>query len=429
MAQTEATPGYARHAVLIAACVAALLALIPSLNMVSRGGGSIAFYLALVLSIGLLVSRLVGRTAVPEYWSRYRRFTLGMAIPLVGVLICQLAMGDWSASDVERALRLGPSVCLLLWVLLSLPESRLRLAVHAILLAGLIGAIHVGVLSYQTVGRPATGVYNAVGYANLILLFAALGVYSLAMPLTRHVRVEAALKIAFVVLACVAVVLTQTRSSWLAFPVFAGIAFVLFAPRLCMKRMVGVVLGATVLVMMLASANAGLRDRAGLAWQQVQECAVRDHPIDSSACIRFQLWRAAWTMFEQSPWFGNGSGARFRVELQTLRDEGMVSDYVAAGFGEPHNDIMMALASYGILGLIGLGAIYLLPAVVFARRLVRQAPQGARAAAAMGLALCVGFLIFGQMELMFRSMRTVSMYAGLIALFLALSHSSKRPTN
>lgn len=49
-----------------------------------------------------------------------------------------------------------------------------------------------------------------------------------------------------------------------------------------------------------------------------------------------------------------------------------------------------------------------------------------RVAAAMGTALCVGFIIFGITETMFRSMRMLSFYAVMIALLLALSDDGRR---
>jgi O-antigen ligase len=108
--------------------------------------------------------------------------------------------------------------------------------------------------------------------------------------------------------------------------------------------------------------------------------------------------------------------------LPRLQEAGIVSEYVTNNFGETHNDMLMAMASYGILGASALLIVYFAPAVVFLRRLRQPLAMPARASAAMGLALCLSFVVFGLTELMFRGMRTISMYGMLIALFLALSH-------
>src|SRR5699024_3875331 len=101
--------------------------------------------------------------------------------------------------------------------------------------------------------------------------------------------------------------------------------------------------------------------------------------------------------------------------------EGVVSEFVADNWGEPHNDLLLALATFGIPGAIALLFVYLGPAWVFFRRLSIEYSQPARTAAAMGLALCLGMLIFGQFETMWRSMRMVAFYAVSLALFLRLS--------
>jgi O-antigen ligase len=79
------------------------------------------------------------------------------------------------------------------------------------------------------------------------------------------------------------------------------------------------------------------------------------------------------------------------------------------------------MASHGVLGLTALLLIYVAPIAIFARRLRAQVPQPARVAAAMGLALCLGFFVFGWTELMLRSIRTIGFYAMTMAWLLALS--------
>jgi O-antigen ligase len=79
------------------------------------------------------------------------------------------------------------------------------------------------------------------------------------------------------------------------------------------------------------------------------------------------------------------------------------------------------MASHGLLGLTALLLSYAAPMWIFARRLRPQVSQPARVAAAMGLALCLGFFIFGWTELMLRSIRTIGFYAMTMAWCLALS--------
>ena len=117
-----------------------------------------------------------------------------------------------------------------------------------------------------------------------------------------------------------------------------------------------------------------------------------------------------------------GGGDRFREELSQLATEGQVTPMVARDFGETHNDLLYFLATYGVLGGLGLLLLYFAPGWVFARRLrLSMTDRTTRLFAGAGLMICVGYVVFGLTEMMFRDMRSASFYATWMALFLALS--------
>ena len=410
------------HRTLEAILVGALGA-IPLLNMASGSGGSLASYLSIAAALALWAwPQQRGAAPRPAVTSSYATFVALMCLPTAAVVLSQWAKNGWSSSDVDRALRLGPSVGILLFALLRVDAQKLRLAILGILAAAILGAGTVIKLSLTTSGRPITGDYNAVSYANLLLLFGCMSLYSLAIPFSSYPRVEKGIKALIAAVSWVAVILTFTRSTWLAFPIFAAIGLVLFFPKIRPVRLVATILVVTAAASAVALSTSGFRERVYLAQREIHECLGQNDRTDSSVCIRVQLARAAWHMFQQDPWLGSGNGKRYEQSLPKLQQAGMVSEYVAENFGETHNDMLMALASYGIVGGMALLIIYFVPAAVFLRRLRLPLSMPARAAAAMGLALCLSFVVFGLTELMFRGMRTVSMYAMLIALFLALSH-------
>jgi O-antigen ligase len=130
-------------------------------------------------------------------------------------------------------------------------------------------------------------------------------------------------------------------------------------------------------------------------------------------------------MFTQHPIVGLGDGSRFHdVMVQDSYPKGLVGDYVIGVddyFGEPHNDLLFMLASFGLPGFLGLLLAFMVPCWHFVRRLGVAVPQPARVAAAMGLALCLGFMVFGFTETMFRRMHMLSFYAMFVAVFLSLS--------
>ena len=83
--------------------------------------------------------------------------------------------------------------------------------------------------------------------------------------------------------------------------------------------------------------------------------------------------------------------------------------------------MLFAMASHGVFGLLALLLVYLAPATIFVRRLSLNLPQQTRVAAAIGLAVCLGFMMYGLTELMFRGMRTMGFYAVMMGWTLALS--------
>jgi O-antigen ligase len=84
-------------------------------------------------------------------------------------------------------------------------------------------------------------------------------------------------------------------------------------------------------------------------------------------------------------------------------------------------------AGFGFPGALGIVLIYLAPCFYFFPRLVRSGvSMQVRAAAAMGLATCLGFALFGLTEMMFRRMNTMGFYVAFVALFMVLSESASR---
>lgn len=391
----------------------------PPLLLTTANGGSAAFYLALLSSIVVLATREPGPRPAD-----FRLLWIAASLPLAATLLSAALHGDWPGSGAERGLRLALGLPLLLTALHACGIERLRHALWGLLAAGWAGAAVLASLIIRHPGeRPVTTEYNAVGYGNLLLLFAMISLFSFSWRLTPYRRAEALFKSLTLLITFAAFILTQTRSGWLALPVFVLLGLVVYAASRRPLRLVGALTVILAGLLALGSLSPALRDRVQDGVTQYQECE-RDPVADTSICIRLQLWRSAWAMLAEHPVAG-GWPTGFPAYLQARSADGQVSAYVAENFGEPHNDMLDALAQYGMPGGLALLLLYLLPGLVFARRLHRRWPQPVRAAAAMGLCVCLGFAIFGLSEHMFRGMRTVGLYAMLIALFAALSDTRR----
>ncbi|HYG44146.1 MAG TPA: O-antigen ligase family protein [Bordetella sp.] len=398
--------------------VAILVGLLPVLTLTVGGGSGLFYFLSLICAL------ILGAAPAPLRWEplrRYRSLVLALCLPLAAAVISQTLNAEWNGAEIERGLRIALGFPCLLAAFLLLDRNRLRQFAWGPLIAGAAATAVVAYLAGPSLRRPPTPQFNAVGYGNLMLLMAVLCLYSLNWKLTRYTKMERALKIAVTAITFGGFILTQTRTGWMAIPVFAAIGLVLARwprePLRAVAMLVTIVLGATA----IGASSSALRERVAGGVREIQQCLTVAPTADTSMCIRLQLWGASAKIISVDPWSGIGGGSSFADALQQRAAAGEVSAYVAANFGEPHNDLLMALVSYGMLGGIALLTLYLAPAWLFLRRLRYGLPQVQRTAAAMGLAVCLGFAVFGLTELMFRGMRSVSLYVTLIALLAALS--------
>ena len=397
------------------------LGLSPVLLMSTMDGGSAGYYGLVLLSF--IVLAWVRRPAEGTAWCDNRREYLwmvaGMAVLLVGVLTSLVVHGIWKGSEVEKAVRFL-TVGLVLAAALRVPR---RILAHATL--GLMGGIWYAVINVawlvlSTGERPATRQFNAVTYGDLTLLFSMIAFLLLGLRITRFRRIEFALKLVSGIAGVGAFLATQTRGGLLAIPCFLFIAMLVQGRRMNRLKLLAAALLLGTAGLIVAS-DASMRQRIHLGVSEFDECQVA-HLSDTSVCIRLQLWSAAGHMIRSEPVFGVGGGDRFREELAKLADAKQVTPTVARDFGETHNDLLYFLATYGVLGGLGLVLLYIAPGWLFARRLrLDMTDRPTRLFAGAGLVICVGFAVFGITEMMFRDMRTASFYATWIACFLALS--------
>lgn len=409
------------------------VALTPALALLRDGSAGAVFYLLCFASLVVLASP-TGR----QQWrsscnsTRWTPLWLSAAVFLATIIAAHVLQGNSPGTGLEKTLRFVLAVPVML-ALRTVHPSQMRWAQWGIICTLLVMACLL-IFPPATLGtRPDTvqfSRYNTVEFGNLVCLYATLTLFFCAWPTTRFERAELAVKVLVAVMAMYGFLLSQTRTGWLAIPVFVLIALVLLGRTARWLR--GPVIGAVVagLVIIVAFSDA-MQDRFILAVDEYQQC-INEPLVDSSICNRVQLAHAAWNLFLQEPLAGVGDGNAYRDALAEQSRQGVISDYVASNFGEPHNDFLFYLSAYGLLGFVGAVLfIYLTPIGYFLRAFVRSQQRDTCLAAAMGLALCIGFAAFGLAEMMFRGMRTASLYAVWVAYFLALAEPFRAgmPTN
>ncbi len=397
-----------------------VVGLMPLLIMTGQTLPSPAFYLLLLCSLAILVQ--YRGHPLHGFYQKYRVTLLCLAAPALAVLFSSMVNAKLAGPDLEAALRFLLGFWILGLAFTRINPAVLGKALCGFMLAALVASLIIIVLALASPLRPDTPAYNAVGYGSLTGLLMALVAFSLPWRLSPWPRAESMTKLVLVGLGLLAVILVQTRTALLAFPIFIVVACLLYMKPHRRVRALVLAVGMAVLLSAVFAVNGTWRQRVVDAYQEAVTCSGEQSTADTSICIRLQLWRASLDMLAQRPVAGMGSKRYFNDYLnQESLPAGVVSPSVAEGWGEPHNDIMLALTSYGVPGGIALLLVFLGPAGLFLRRLAFHHPAQARAAAAMGLSLTLGFLVFGLTETMFRGMRTIGFYSMSLALFMILS--------
>lgn len=389
------------------------------------GGGSALFYVIFFLCLVRCFTRAGGWRETWDSLKDYIGVIAALLLPLCAIALSQYAHGIVHGASLERGLRISIGFPIILGALLSINPASLRNAFWGIVAAGWASAGIVFWLVFPALNRPNTPQYNAVGYSNLMMLWLFITLCGIGWTLSKRPQREKRFKILTVIVVFTGFVLTQTRTGWMAIPLFLCIGIWLFGHLRHPLRAFGLLVAGVAVLVALGSTNQALRSRVEQGVNEFQACQGANATADTSVCIRLQLWRATTQMIEAEPLFGLGSSDRFVPELEARVATGVVSPFVAQDFGEPHNDMLQMLVSYGLLGGLALALLYIAPACIFLRRMTATNPEPVRVAAAMGTALTLGFAVFGLTELMFRSMHNISLYITLLAWLLALSHRNR----
>lgn len=400
--------------------IVVLTLLIPALMLTSKVGGPVIIYLSAAIALVVWMRNALKKEE-PFAFGEMKAIIIALTAPAAAMLISCTYLGVWSASEIEKLLRfaLAVPVC---WVLLRAPRSWLQQVQWSILFGAYAGSIMLLVILFTpTLGRGAVsdfgGQYNAVAFADITMFFGLASILTLPWRLSAWPRLEAAVKIVAVPLSIYAVWVSQTRSSWVLFLVF-GFVYLVTKRQWSFRKKAVFAVCMTAVIASVALASWHSKESR---WHEMVtdiNSYAKDQR-DTSVGIRFQLWSASWHMFRQSPILGVGV-RNFRPELLKLQQQGVVTQEVVDGFGEPHNDMLGALAGYGLVGLLSILALYLVPAAVFWRRSASENIV-VHVGAQIGLLFCLGYFAFSLSEMMFRSMRSVPFYGLTVALLYALT--------
>ncbi|NYT67176.1 O-antigen ligase family protein [Pusillimonas noertemannii] len=382
---------------------------------------------------GLIAASLIllSRHGFAEAWRRtqaYRGLIVSYSVLFLAVASSSLYYGEWAGANSEGALRFFLGLWVLLLALGHIERLSLRQAAWGVYIASFVSS---GILLWLTLNvhaRPVTPGLILTTYTSIMLLLGAISLYSIQWRLTHYIKLETSIKVLAALAAFGGFFTAQTRTGLLGLPIFTVLAMLLFSGMRRPARSVAWFTLAAAVFVVATLTNGALMERITQGIEEVQACHDENKIEYNSMCIRLQLWRSAIDAGASKPWVGLGDGGKFIDYLQDVAiPKGLTGQHVVDEyFGEPHSDLMLMFAGFGFPGLLGLLLIYAAPCTYFLPRLFKtEASFQSKAAAAMGLAVCLGFLFFGLTETMFRRMNTIGFYTAMIAWLMVLSEPRK----
>lgn len=395
------------------------IVILPAFMLSARGAAFLAFSLLLV---GALLSMLTSPADIMSrlraMWHEHRWLILAMAAMPTAMLI--------SALLNPAALRSVPFAYGRLWLfgfalfaLLQLPRGQLQ-SVQWGCVAGALASVVWAYLELRAGRSEQVGAFsNAIPFGNLSLLMGLFALISIGWS-TRDGWPLIVLRVLGGGAGLYASYLSQSRGGWIAIPVLLLIAVATLRHVSWRKRLTALLVFFALLGAVCVTSSV-VRARFDQAMSDIH--AYQIGQTNTSVGIRFQLWKAAMLMLERHPLAGVGRG-RFEPTLKAIHAEGVITQEATA-FEHAHNEFLYNGATLGVLGIGALLALYLVPAAYFLRAALCD-DRILRTTGAMGLTLCVGFMLFGLTEVMLIIAQTVVFYSVMVAVFTAHIHRRRQ---
>jgi len=281
---------------------------------------------------------------------------------------------------------------------------------------GALGAAVLALWEFTVQGETRAGGHiNAIQFGDIAMLFFCMLVAVVPWAKTGG-RLFLSLVIAGAAAGVLASLLSGARGGWLMLPLVALLVYWWSGKRNLMANVAFALAG-----LLLIAAICWLpwleflRDRIShiaLDLQSYQD----NQDATSSLGSRFHLWRLSIDMIAQHPFTGWGSFERY-VELTGVQDDVFVK------YNHMHNDLLDAWVKRGLPGVIALAGIYVIPAMVFYRKLKDHSGAGqsigARSAALAGMMLVIATAVFGLTQSFLTHSSGVTMYAFLLVILWA----------
>jgi O-antigen ligase len=227
-------------------------------------------------------------------------------------------------------------------------------------------------------------------------------------------------------LALVAAVASYSRSVFLIFlcllPVFV-VAESDFLHRWFLRLIYSLALVFVFVVISTPSVQESLRIKAAVSDVEMMESSNYQGSMGS----RLVMWRAAWSMFKAHPVVGVGPNKFREIFIQKM--ETAEVPRADAEHNQPHNDLLNAAATGGLIKLVAYLGIMIGPFVFF-RKIFKSlhASTASRIWPLIGMQVVVAFVLTGLTNSNFDLQIYSTTYAVLVCVLAKLSVVSEAPT-
>ena len=393
------------------AWIGLLAFLFPFLSLITPFGVGLSSFLFLLTALFLYKNC---HAALVRHWPETRWVAFAFLFNFAFAFLCYLVRPEVTISALEKPSRMFSAVSAMALVVALRPSRR---ALWWGVIAGAVGAM--AFVGYQRlwleIDRPG-GLLNAITFGDLALCLALL-----AMVATidfRHSTRQAVWPALGALAGLAASVMTGTRGGWIAL-VVAALVFIRIGHLMQSRRVRALLLASFALFAASYFVPAfGMHERAAQGVDDVRAWLLED-TVFTNVGLRLELWKGAAMLIAERPLFGLG--------LDSLR--GQMEQYVAQGRLDPavltmphlHNEVLQALATGGIIGLLAWAGMFVAPLLFFARLLKGGGPIAANARfvpALAGLLVVLSYLSFGLTEVIFWSVKGSLFYALMVFLLM-----------
>lgn len=394
-----------------------LLLVYPVFMLTVKGGMNVIFFIMLILALLTAIVRPKGMSVV--VWQReWTVFAVAMfAIP-IAIFISQSFNQHYTPHPYDSASRyfLAIPVFLLLHRLRSNVFVVLQFAFPVAAIASLLMT-----KDYSGEGRRGLLTLDLIHFGDFELLLGVLSLFSLHWFKHDNLLTRA-LKIAGFVAGIAASFASGSRGGWLAIPLFAAIFLYFKVTKISLRVMFSTFIAVATGCALLFSLNATVNHRIHELSNDIATFNQGNH--DTSAGIRWQLYKAAVDVFSRHPLYGVGVEG-FGQEIQPMVTAGKITPYAAEmGRGEIHNDILSKAVAMGFFGLMAILAVYLVPLRLFWRA-SKSASTPVRHSAILGITFVSGFMVFGLTVEILNLTMAVAFYSFTVAVLLAACYNTQ----